>query len=139
MGRGPKQTFLQRQPTDTPKYVKECKSKPGGVPFVAQQKQIGLVSMRIWVQSLTSLSGLRIWHCHELWCSSQTRLISGIAVAVVQANSCSSHWTPQPGNLHMPQVWPLKKIIIMKYFLTCQRQYKLMYPLWKPVFMFLKN
>ena len=26
------------------------------------------------VQSLALLSGLRIWHCHELWCRSQTRL-----------------------------------------------------------------
>ena len=38
--------------------------------------------MRLWVQSLASLSGLKIWHCHELWCRSQTRLGSGIAVAV---------------------------------------------------------
>ena len=30
-----------------------------------------LVSMRTWVQSLVSFSGLRIWHCHELWCWSQ--------------------------------------------------------------------
>ena len=22
----------------------------------------------MWVRSLASLSGLRIWHCHELWC-----------------------------------------------------------------------
>ena len=29
------------------------------------------------------LSGLRIWHCHEVWCRSQTRLGSGIAVTVV--------------------------------------------------------
>ena len=27
-----------------------------------------IVSMRIRVQSLASLSGLRIWHCRELWC-----------------------------------------------------------------------
>jgi len=24
--------------------------------------------MRLWVQSLASLSALRIWHCCELWC-----------------------------------------------------------------------
>ena len=29
------------------------------------------------------LSGLTIWHCRELWYRSQTRLGSGIAVAVV--------------------------------------------------------
>ena len=55
-----------------------------GVPIVAQLKQTQLVSMRMQVQSLASLSGSRIWHCHELWCRSQTWLGSHIAVAVVQ-------------------------------------------------------
>ena len=45
-----------------------------GVPIEAQQKQIGLVSMRTQVQSLASLSGLRIQCCHELWYRSQTWL-----------------------------------------------------------------
>ena len=31
-------------------------------------------SMRTQVQTLASLSGLRIWHCHELWCRSKMRL-----------------------------------------------------------------
>ena len=53
-----------------------------GVPIVAQWKQIQLVSMRMWVQSLPSLSGSEIWRCHELWCRSQMWLGSGIAVAV---------------------------------------------------------
>ena len=39
-----------------------------GVPIMAQQKQICLASMRMQIQSLASLSGLRIWRCHELWC-----------------------------------------------------------------------
>ena len=30
--------------------------------------------MRMWVWSLASLSGLGIWHCHELWCRSQIGL-----------------------------------------------------------------
>ena len=52
----------------------------------------------MWVRSLASFSGLRIWHCHELlWCRSQTRLGSGIAVAVVQASGCSSDLTPNLG------------------------------------------
>ena len=34
------------------------------------------------VQSLALLSGLKIWHCHELRCRLQTWLGSGIAVAV---------------------------------------------------------
>uniref|UniRef100_A0A8C3XBY8 Dehydrogenase/reductase 2 n=1 Tax=Catagonus wagneri TaxID=51154 RepID=A0A8C3XBY8_9CETA len=42
--------------------------------------------MRLWVRSLASLRGLRIRHCRELWCRSQTRLGSGMAVAV--AGSC---------------------------------------------------
>ena len=36
-----------------------------GVPIVAQQKRIRLASMRTQVQSLVSLSGLRIWRCCE--------------------------------------------------------------------------
>ena len=34
-----------------------------------------LVSLRTWVQSLTSFSGLRIQHCHELQCRSQPRIL----------------------------------------------------------------
>ena len=44
-----------------------------GVPIMAQQKRIWLGMMRLRVQSLASLSGLGIQHCHELWCRSQTR------------------------------------------------------------------
>ena len=54
-----------------------------GVPMVAQQLQTRLVSMRTQVRCLASLSGLRIWHCHELWCRLQMWLGSCIAVAVV--------------------------------------------------------
>ena len=39
-----------------------------GVPIAVQWKWIWLAFMRIWVQSLASLSGLGIWHCRELWC-----------------------------------------------------------------------
>ena len=41
-----------------------------------------------------SLSRLRIWHCHELWCSSQIQLGSGIAVTLVKDSDYSSNWTP---------------------------------------------
>ena len=34
-----------------------------GVPVVAQQKQIQPGTMRLWVRSLASFSGLRIWRC----------------------------------------------------------------------------
>ena len=53
---------------------------------MAQQKQILLVSMRMQVQSLTLLSVLRIWRCHELWCRLQMWLGSHVAVAVVEAS-----------------------------------------------------
>ena len=53
-----------------------------GVPVVVQQKRIQLGTMRLRVRSLTSLSGLWIWHCRELWCRSQTQLQCGVAVAV---------------------------------------------------------
>ena len=54
-----------------------------GVPTVAQRKLIQLVPMKMGVQSLALLSGLRIWHCHVMWWRLQTRLGSGVAVAVV--------------------------------------------------------
>ena len=44
---------------------------------------MGLVSMRMQVPSLAPLSGLRIWHCYELWRRSQMQLGSHVAVAVV--------------------------------------------------------
>ena len=37
------------------------------VPLVAQQIKNPTTSMRMQAPSLTSLSGLRIWHWHKLW------------------------------------------------------------------------
>ena len=42
---------------------------------MAPWKRIQLVTMRFQVQSLASLSGLRIWHCPELWCRSDSAQI----------------------------------------------------------------
>ena len=53
--------------------------------------------MRLWVQPLALLVGLRIQHCSELWCRLQTQLGSSVAVAVAQAGSNSSNWTPSLG------------------------------------------
>ena len=64
--------------------------------ILAQQKLIQLVSMKAPVQSLDLLSGLRIQHCRDLWCRSQTWLRSG--VAVVQASNYSSVLTPSLGS-----------------------------------------
>ena len=51
---------------------------------MAQQvKDLDIVYMRTRVWSLASLSGLKIRHCHELWCRLQMRLGSGVSVAVV--------------------------------------------------------
>ena len=61
----------------------EGRKQGRGVPVMAQRKQIWLVSMKTWVRSLASLSGLRIWRCLELWCRLQTWLGSGVAVALV--------------------------------------------------------
>ena len=57
-------------------------------------------------QSLVSLSGLRIRHCHELLCKLQLQLESGVAMAVVQTGNCSSDSTPSTGTFHMPRVQP---------------------------------
>ena len=56
-----------------------------------------VVSLRLRIQSLALFSGLRIQHCHKLWCRSQTQLRSRVAVAVVQDCSCSSNSTPGLG------------------------------------------
>ena len=53
------------------------------IPTVAQWVMDQLVFKRTQVRSLASLSGLKIQHCHGLWCRSQTRLGSGVAMAVV--------------------------------------------------------
>ena len=71
---------------------------------MAQWIGIQLGTMKLRVRSLALLSGLRILHCHGLWCSLKTWLGSGIAVAVAWASGCGSDATP--GNLHMPPVQP---------------------------------
>ena len=68
------------------------------VPIMVQWKLIQLVSMRIQGPSLPMLSGLGIWHCCELWCRSQIWLGSLVAVAAMQAGSCSSNLTPSLGS-----------------------------------------
>ena len=61
------------------KYHTKCHEE---VPITAQWLT-QLVSMRMRVQTLASLSGSGIQHCHELWCRSKTWLRSHFAVAVV--------------------------------------------------------
>ena len=56
---------------------------------MARRKRIRLGTVRLWVRSLASLSGLRIRRCRELWCRLQMWLRSGVAVALAQAGSYS--------------------------------------------------
>ena len=56
-----------------------------------------LVSIRIQVQSLASLSRLRIQHCSELCCRLQMQLGLHITVVVVEAGNCTSDLTPSLG------------------------------------------
>ena len=58
---------------------------------------IQLVSMRMQVQSLASLSGSGIQHSSELSCRSHMQLGSHVAVATAQAGSCRSNSTPSLG------------------------------------------
>ena len=58
---------------------------------------------------LAPLSVLRIQHYSELWCRSQTRLVSHIAVAVMKARSWSSDWTTSLGTSIGPRCGPKKQ------------------------------
>ena len=53
--------------------------------------------MRLRVQSLALLSGLRIQRCRELWGKSQMRLGSHVDVALAQGSGYSSDLTPSLG------------------------------------------
>ena len=68
-----------------------------GVPVVTQW----LTNPTSIHEDTGSIPGLaqrvRIWHCGELWCRSQTWLRSRVAVAVVWAGSCSSDSIPSLG------------------------------------------
>ena len=75
-------------------------------PLCPRALQTRLVSMRMWVWSLASLSGLRIQSCCELWCRSQMQLGSLVAVAMVQASNCTSDLTPSLGISVLTQVQP---------------------------------
>ena len=66
------------------------------------------LTTRMQVQSLASLSGLRIQCCSELRCRLQMRLESHIAVAVVQASGYSSDLTPGLGTSICPWRSPRK-------------------------------
>ena len=64
--------------------AEEVDMKPNlwGVPIMAQRLRTQIVSMKMQVPSLASLSGLRTQQRCELCCRSQTQLGSCVAVAV---------------------------------------------------------
>ena len=126
------------------------------------QKQIQLGTIRLQVQSLASLGGLRICRCHELWCRLQTELRSGAAVALVQASGYSSGQTPSLGisichvcgpiktkdnnNNKIPLHTKIQNTDNTEYcqgygvtgiLIHCWWRYKMVQPLWKTVWQFL--
>ena len=49
-----------------------------GVPVLVRWKRIRLGTIGFRVRSLASLSGLGIWHCHELWCRPAATALTGL-------------------------------------------------------------
>ena len=80
--RGTESSLLELEQALVIALINNSKVWSGG-PVAAQRKQIRPGTMRLWLRSLTSLSGLRIQRCCELCCRSEMQLRSGIAVAVV--------------------------------------------------------
>ena len=84
--------------------------------------------MGMQVRSLASLSGLRILHCHELWCRSQVQLGSGVAVAVAQAGDYSSDSAPSLGTCMCQGCGPektKKSVLHIVYLLDPYQVYSL--------------
>ena len=79
LGLDPQPTHLK---TDSRHVLGKLTTIIIGVPVVAYRVK-NLIFMRMWVQSLASLNGLRIWHCCKLSHRSQMRLRLGVAGAVV--------------------------------------------------------
>ena len=94
--------------------------------FPSWFRGIRLVSMGTRVRSLVSLSGLRIWRCHEVQCNLQTHLKSGIAVAVLWASSYSSDSTPSLGTSiwHWWNPKKKKKKSINQIQILCRKESK---------------
>ena len=78
------------------------------VPIVVQWKQIQQLSMRMWVRSLASFSGLRIRQYPKLWCNSDMARIPCCCGCGV-ASSYSSDSTPSLGTSICHRCGPKKK------------------------------
>ena len=77
--------------------LKQAGTHCHGSSTVAQWEQTQLVSMRMRVPSLASISRSGIWHCCALWCRFQIWLRTLVAVAVVWASSSNSNLTSRLG------------------------------------------
>ena len=64
-------------------------------PLWLRSLRTHVVFVRMQVQSLALLSGLRIWSGHKLWHRYQMHLRSS-------GLGCGSDLTPDPGNFHTP-------------------------------------
>ena len=67
------------------------------------------VSMRLWVRSLASLSGSRIWYCHDLWCRSQMQQLRSCVAVAVQRLAAADLIGPQAWELPYATSVALKK------------------------------
>ena len=96
---------------------------------MVQWKWVQLGTMWLQVRSLASLSGLKIWHYHELWCRLQMKFGYCIAMAVTQAGSCSSNWIHSLGNsiCHRCSHKKKKKMYAPCFPDTCPRLDKLLH------------
>ena len=101
--RSPAQAFLSPRSDPTSKMQQQ------GVP-VGAQCVMNLTSTHVDVGPIPGpKQWLRIRCCRELWCRSQARLGSGVAVAVVEAGRCSSHSIPSLGTSTCRRCGPKKK------------------------------
>ena len=64
--------------------------------------------MRTQVRSLASFHGLRIWHCVSCGVGNRQSL-DPILLWLGWRPAAAAPIRPQPGNLHMPRVQPLKQ------------------------------
>ena len=83
------QEWLKKRQRDK----KKKKRKEIGVLLWLSGLRTPLISMRMCVQSLALLSGLRIHHCHR----SSVQLGSGVAMAVAKASTYGLDSTPSLG------------------------------------------
>ena len=74
--------YISQHPHFVPLGLAISKCHSGEFPLWHSGLWTRRVSMRMWFQSLASLSGLRIWPCCERWCRLQTWLGSCGAIAV---------------------------------------------------------